>query len=125
MLIAAVILFSALAITAELYSASSLSVNKATEKALIAQISPIAILSIKAKVRRLAENKQLTDFSDELNISGIHYVWQAHRIKFTARAAEPDETFLPQPLFGLFNVNVSATYGDKKPIEFTFKAATW
>jgi len=124
-LISAVILFSALAITAELYSVSSFSVNKATEKALVAQINPIALSSIKAEIHRLSENKQLTEFSDELNISNINYSWQASRKKFAARAMMPDETIPPEPQFGLFDVIVFAHYQDNRAVEFTFKVSTW
>lgn len=124
-LIASVILFSALAITGELYSAASLSAKKATEKALIFQLSPMAISSIKAKIHRLAENRQLTEFSDAFYISDVHFVWQAQRERFSARAMELEDVIPPRPQFGLFNVSVLAQYGAQKPVEFTFKVATW
>ena len=107
-LIASVILFSALAITAELYSASSLSAQKASNKAHFYQINPIAITAIKTEIRQLSENKKLAELSSELTISGIHYQWQAQRIAFEPRASDYDDFTPPRPQFGLFEVVVIA-----------------
>lgn len=130
-LIAAVILFSALAITAELYSASSLSANKASSKANFYQISPIAISAIKAEIRQISKDRRQSEFSSELSISGIHYQWQAHRIEFKPRAPDYDDFEPPHPQFGLFEVNVIAqeifltANSAAKSSEFQFKVATW
>lgn len=125
-LIAAVILFSALAITAELYSASSLSAQKASSKAHLYQINPIAITAIKTEIRHLTENRKLAELSNEFTISGIHYQWQAKRIAFEPRAPEYDDFAPPKPQFGLFQVNVIAQYKDTdKANDFQFKVATW
>lgn len=124
-LIASVILFSALAITAELYSASSLSAKKATQRAHVYQINTIALTSIKAKIARLAENRQLAEFSDEFTLFGVVYSWHATREKFESRVISPDDVTPPRPQFGLFNVNISAQYADQKPYEFTATVATW
>lgn len=125
-LIAAVILFSALAITAELYSASSLSAQKASNKAHFYQINPIAITSIKAGIRQLSENRKLTEFSGELSISGIHYQWQANRIAFKPRAPDYDDFEPPKAQFGIFQVDVVAqnTITEKGDV-FQFEVATW
>ncbi|MCP4990445.1 MAG: prepilin-type N-terminal cleavage/methylation domain-containing protein [Colwellia sp.] len=125
-LIAAVILFSALAVTAELYSASSLSAQKASNKAHFYQINPIAITAIKTEIRGLSENRKLAEFSSELNISGIHYQWQAQRVAFEPRAPEFDDNMPPKAQFGLFQVNVRATNIQADKTEtFQFKVATW
>lgn len=124
-LIASVILFSALAITAELYNASSLSATKASEKAHIYQNSPIAVSSIKAKISSLAENRKITEFSDELIINGVKFTWHAQREKFSARTLYLEDIIPPAPKFGLFKVTVQAIYGAQKTTEFTFKVATW
>jgi type II secretory pathway pseudopilin PulG len=125
-LIAAVILFSALAITAELYSASNLAAQKASEKAHFFQISPIAITAIKTKIRELTDNKTLSEFSNQVTISGVHFKWQARRIAFKARVPEYDDIYPPLPRFGVFLVEVVAEdKGAKKTGEFQFKVATW
>jgi len=130
-LIAAVILFSALAITAELYSASSLSANKASEKARFYQINPIAISAIKADIRSLTENRRLTELSNEFTIYGIHYQWQAQRTAFKPRATDFDDFEPPPNRFGLFKVNVLAQLnssnanGNNKLSEFQFQVAAW
>jgi|GEM_PF-957330 len=125
-LIAAVILFSALAITAELYSASSLSAQKASNKAHFYQINPIAITAIKTEIRQLSENRKLAELSSEFTISGIHYQWQAQRTAFKARAPDYDDFEPPRPQFGLFQVTVFAQNTlTEKTDEFQFKVATW
>jgi type II secretory pathway pseudopilin PulG len=125
-LIAAVILFSALAITAELYSASNLSAEKASEKAHFFQISPIAITAIKTEIRQITENKSLSEFSNQLTISGVYFQWQARRIAFKARAPQFDDIYPPSPRFGVFLVEVVAEDKNAKKIgEFQFKVATW
>ncbi len=125
-LIAAVILFSALAITAQLYSASSLSAQKASNKAHFYQINPIAITTIKAEIRQLTENRKLTELSSEFTISGIHYQWQAQRTAFEARAPDYDDLAPPKPQFGLFQVNVIGKNTlSEKVDEFQFRVASW
>lgn len=125
-LIAAVILFSALAITAELYSTSSFSAQKASNKAHFYQINPIAITAIKTEIRELTENRALAKLSSEFTISGLHYQWQAQRIAFEPRAPDIDDVAPPNPQFGLFQVNVIAqnTISDTTN-EFTFRVVTW
>ena len=124
-LISSVILFSALAITAELYMSSQTSSNKAIAKALHAQISSIAISAIKTDLRRLAENKRINEHSGEFSISGIRYSWNANREKFSSRVKNIDEIYPPSPQFSLFNVTVTAQFNVLKPVNFSFKVATW
>jgi len=124
-LIASVILFSALAITAELYNASSLSAKKITSRAHFFQITPIAVSSIKASLQQLAENRQVAEFSDELHISGIKYNWHAVREKFSSRAIGPEDITPPRQQFGLFLVSVDASYADNTTKKFSFRVATW
>jgi len=127
-LIASVILFSALAITAELYSASSLSAQKASEKARFYQISPIAMNAIKSEVRQLSEDRRLSQFSSEFSISGVSYSWQAERVAFVARATDYNDIEPPREQFGLFLVNVLATTKKNnmnKSTGFQFKVTTW
>ena len=125
-LIAAVILFSALAITAELYSASSLSAQKASNKAHFYQINPVAITAIKTEVRSLSENRKLTELASEFSISGIHYQWQAQRTAFKPRAPDYDDFSPPKPQFGLFQVSVTGKNTLTGKIDqFQFRVATW
>lgn len=126
-LISAVILFSALAITAELYSASSLSAQKASNKARFYQLSPIAISTVKSQLRQQSENRVASQFSGQLAISGIKYNWEANRISFKPRAADFDDIEPPRQQFGLFLVNVVASevMNNNKTTEFQFQVATW
>jgi prepilin-type N-terminal cleavage/methylation domain-containing protein len=130
-LIASIILFSAISITAELYTSSSLSAEKASSKAKFYQLSPMAVSAIKADIRQLSENRKLTEFSGDFTISGISYNWQAQRTIFKSRAADVSDFEPSPPQFGIFEVNVFAqenTYtpsNSKNPFAFTFKVATW
>jgi prepilin-type N-terminal cleavage/methylation domain-containing protein len=125
-LIASVILFSALAITAELYSASSLSAQKASEKAHFYQTNPVAITVIKTEIRQLSENRTLAELSSEFAIGGIHYQWQAQRLAFEPRAPDYDDTTSPNPQFSLFQVNVIVQNKDTdKTEQFQFRVAAW
>lgn len=129
-LIAAIILFSALAITAELYSASSLSANKASQKAHFYQIHPVAISAIKNQLRQLTENRALAEHANKFVISGIEYQWNARRILFKARAPDFDDFMPPIEQFGVFNVQVTASLPSSnheaiKSENFQFEVATW
>lgn len=124
-LIAAVILFTALALTAELYNASSLTANKITESAKFSQSSVVAVQAIKSDLRKLAENRKLTEHSGQVLISGITFQWQAVREKFESRAMELSDAEPPHKQFSLFNVNVTAQVKEKAFPPFNFKVATW
>jgi prepilin-type N-terminal cleavage/methylation domain-containing protein len=124
-LIAAVILFTALALTAELYNASSLSANKVTESAKLSQSSTIAIQAIKSDLRKLAENRRLNEHSGELIVNGFHFKWQALREEFASRAIELSDSEPPRNQFSLFNISVTPHFKDKQFMSFTFKVATW
>lgn len=124
-LIAAVILFTALALTAELYNASSLSANKITESAKLSQANVIAVQAIKSDLRKLAENRKLSEHTGQVIISGINYQWQAEREKFESRAMELLDFEQPRLQFGLYNVYVVAERGEKNYPPFSFKVMTW
>jgi prepilin-type N-terminal cleavage/methylation domain-containing protein len=124
-LIAAVILFTALALTAELFNASSLSASKITENAKFSQSSTIAIQAIKSDLRKLAENRSLSEHAGELIINGINYQWQATRENFASRAIELSDAAPPRKQFSLFNVQVNPQIKDKPFSLFTFKVVTW
>jgi prepilin-type N-terminal cleavage/methylation domain-containing protein len=124
-LIAAVILFTALALTAELYNASSLSANKITKSAKLFQSNIIALQAIKSDLRRLAENRRINEHSGELIINGINYQWQAVREKFSSRSAELSDSEPPRNQFSLFSISVLPQVKEKKYSAFSFKVTTW
>ncbi|GAA6203363.1 type II secretion system protein [Thalassotalea sp. SU-HH00458] len=124
-LIAAVILFTALALTAELYNASSLSANKITESARFSQSSIVAVQAIKSDLRKLAENRKLAEHSGQVLISGINFQWKAVREKFESRAIELSDAEPPHKQFSLFSVNVTAEVNEKVYPPFVFKVASW
>ncbi len=121
-LIAAVILFSALAITADLYKASSFTANKIIQKANYYQTTPLLISTIKADIHHKVKQRRQAQFSGQTIANGAQYSWQATRISFKSRTKGIDESFEPPLQFGLYQVEVSKEGTNDV---FTFKVATW
>lgn len=124
-LIAAVILFSALAITADLYKASSFTANRITYKANYYQATPIVIATIKSELRALSKTRKATEYSGDFTSAGVNYQWRATRTSFKSRVKGVDESFEPPLQFGLYTIEVTARQGERMPELFTFKGATW
>jgi len=124
-LIAAVILFSALAITAELYSSSSLSAEKAMKNSRVSQAASVAIHSIKADLRKKAENRKLKEHKGNVAVMGIEFQWVAKREAFTARAEEVSDVEPPRKQFSLFYVDVTPIIANRNHSNFGFKVTTW
>jgi prepilin-type N-terminal cleavage/methylation domain-containing protein len=124
-LIAAVILFSALAITADLYKASSFTANRITHKANYYQATPVVIATIKSELRALSKKRKLPEYSGQFISAGVEYQWQATRTSFKSRIKGVDESFDPPLQFGLYNINVLARHESRNLESYTFKAATW
>ncbi len=124
-LIAAVILFSALAITADIYKASSFTANRVTQKANYYQATPGVISTIKSEIRALSKQQKLAEYSGEFISAGVEYQWQATRTSFKSRVKGVDESFEPPLQFGLYTITVLARQGERTPETFSFKAATW
>ncbi|WP_286265484.1 prepilin-type N-terminal cleavage/methylation domain-containing protein [Thalassotalea atypica] len=124
-LIAAVILFSALAIVADLYKASSFTANRITNKANFYQATTNVISTIKADIHQQVQERKLPEFTGQFSSGGIDYEWQAVRTSFKSRIRGADESFDPSPQFGLYEVKVSAKRGQSTSEPLTFKVATW
>lgn len=124
-LIAAVILFSTLAITAELYSASSLSANKVIKNSQLSQASIVAVQAIKAEIHKQAEQRRLSEHSGRVLIMGVEFQWVANRESYKTRAREPSDDQPPRKQFSLFNVEVTPVVDSKQYRLFSFKVATW
>jgi len=123
-LISAIILFSALALAAEMYSASTFSAKKSAKSARFFQIHPAVISAIKLELRAQSKDRNKTSITGELNIYGISYIWQSERISFLAKPKEADTNIENEPQFGVFQVKVQALKEAKKH-EFSFQVATW
>jgi prepilin-type N-terminal cleavage/methylation domain-containing protein len=122
-MISAVILFSALAITAELFKASSFSADKAARSAKFYQIHPAAISAIRLSLKEVAHNNPATNFTDEVMLFGINYHWQAELQSLLSPAAQGDES-PGEPRFALYQVQVLAKKANKEQ-RFSFQVATW
>ncbi|MEW6983267.1 prepilin-type N-terminal cleavage/methylation domain-containing protein [Colwelliaceae bacterium 6471] len=124
-LIAAVILFSALAITADLYKASSFSANKITQKARYYQATPIVISTIKAEITALAKESKQPSYNGQFYILGMKYNWSAERIAFQPRVKTIDDVMDLPSQFGLYRVNISLVKATQPMETYTIKVATW
>jgi prepilin-type N-terminal cleavage/methylation domain-containing protein len=123
-LIASIILFSSIAIIAELFSASSLSSKKAIKVAEYNQALPMINRIIKADIQSQSKQLSISSIDGELFAFGIDFTWTAERISLLSPPLEPDSDLLRPPRFGLFNVRVSTQQFNVKG-EYTFAVATW
>jgi len=124
-MIAAVILFVALSFTAEIYSSSSLTSEKAIEVANRNQSIPIVMDTIKTQLRHKARNKTLNEHSGTVLVNGVSFEWQAKRESYDARALQLTDITAPRPQFSLFNITVQINQeGNSKELT-QFKVATW
>lgn len=121
-LIAAVILFSALAITADLYKASSFTANKIIQKSNYYQATPLIVATIKAEIHQKVKKRKQAEFIGQAMANGQQYSWQAKRVSLKSRTKGIDESFEPPLQFGLYQVEVIK---EDSVDAFTFKVATW
>ncbi|MCQ8879455.1 type II secretion system GspH family protein [Pseudoalteromonas shioyasakiensis] len=121
-LIAAVILFSSLAITAQLYSASSLSAEKAANAAKYYQSAELVITNIKSQLRERFEDTKQEEYNGLTTVFGFQYEWHAiTQSKITPPASIDDD--VPQlPRYPVFLVTVNSSKGDKS---FEFRVVAW
>lgn len=121
-LIAAIILFSSLAITAQLYSASSLSADKAASTAQYYQQAELVITTIKSQLRERYKRNKNTQLQDEIEIAGQIYTWQALKTASIAPPMDIDDTEPPEPRFARFLVTVELASKGKS---FQFETVAW
>lgn len=121
-LIAAIILFSSLAITAQLFSASSLSADKAANAAQYYQSAELVITNIKSQLRERFEDTRQTEYNGITNVFGYQYEWHATvQEKITPPQSIDDDT-PPVPRYPVFLVEVELSQANKK---FQFKVVAW
>lgn len=121
-LIAAIILFSSLAITAQLYSASSLSADKAASAAQYYQQSELVITTIKSQLRERYKRNKNTELNGEVETAGQVYTWQAEKTASIAPPMDIDDTIPPDPRFARFLVTVELIDKGKS---FQFETVAW
>lgn len=123
-LISAVILFSALAVAAEIFKVSSYSADKASASARLYQINPVAISAIKGQLKEQQKKNSNSHFEGSLTIFGIEYDWLAQRISYLPPTVYEGDVGNQKPRFGLYIVNVTAKQSSKQQT-YTFEVATW
>lgn len=121
-LIAAIILFSSLAITAQLFSASSLSADKAAAAAKYYQQSELVITTIKSQLRERYKRNKNTDLQGEIEAAGQTYSWQALKTSSIAPPMDIEDTEPPEPRFARFLVTVELINKGKS---FQFETVAW
>lgn len=123
-LIAAIILFTALALISDIYKSASLSASKAVSNAKYYQITPAAITAIKTSLREKVKAKDIPEVQGEILIFEITYFWQATRVVFNSAPTEEFADFEQQNRFSIYDVKVTAKFEGKERL-FLFKVATW
>lgn len=123
-LISAVILFSSIALVAQLFSASSLSSKKATKVAQYNQVVPLVNTMIKVDIQQRAKNRSLEQMEGSMNFFDIDFIWRAERVSFLPPPMSDDDEEPWTPRFGLFNVSV-VTLQSQKEMQYSFNVATW
>lgn len=121
-LIAAIILFSSLAITAQLFSASSLSADKAAATAQYYQQSELVITTIKSQLRERFKRNKNADLQGEIEAAGQIYSWQAVKTASIAPPMDIEDTEPPEPRFARFLVTVELINKGKS---FQFETVAW
>jgi len=124
-LIASVILFATLAITADLYKTSTFSANKVIEKTRYLQSTATVISTIKSELTLLTSDSIGSSYEGIVIVRGIEFKWRAERISFKARVKRIDETSEPPRKFGLYSVRVTVLNRQKLLEKYEFKVATW
>lgn len=123
-LIAAIILFSALALISDIFKSAMLSSSKAVINSQYYQITPSAISAIKANLREEVNGKNIQATEGTVILFDINYHWEANRVSFKTPAYSEFDDFIPAPRFSVYNVQVVAKQYDKQR-NFSFEVATW
>lgn len=123
-LIAAIILFSSVALIAQLTGSARLTSDKATQTTAIYQTAPLVIQMIKAQVQAKAKAQAISEFSGTVMMLGVQYQWQATRTSFKAAPKDIDDVNDPKQRFGLYNIEVTAAYNQVEH-RFSFEVASW
>jgi len=122
-LIAAIILFSSIALVAELFSSSSLSSQKASQVTQYNQTLPLVKNIIKDNIQLQAKDRSISQMNGTVLAFGVSFIWNAQRVSLLPAAPEEESDSPGENKFGLFSVTI-ATEKEHSSI-YTFEVATW
>lgn len=123
-LIAAIILFSALALIGDIFKGATLSTDKTVVNAKYYQVTPSAITAIKTNLRTAVKAKNITAVEGNVILFGIDYQWQASRIVFNSQPEGEFDEFAQRDRFSIYKVDVTAKFNNRER-QFSFEVATW
>lgn len=123
-LIAAVILFSSIAIVAELFSASNLSADKIvdsnrTHQAIYSGI-PMVKEALRTKVYKAAKPEYVTGVVESFSMP---IVWRANVVERFAPPRDIEDTFEQPKRYTLYQVEMSTSYQPDRV--FSFNMVVW
>ncbi|TMO69996.1 PilW family protein [Pseudoalteromonas aurantia] len=125
-LVAAIILFSALAMASEIYSSSSLFSNKARNTSQFYHESNVAITAIKSDVRYEFKQKTMqSSYEGVVLIGGTSFIWHANIISKVTRYPNLASTDIPKPRFGYYQIDVESDEEEGRGKGFTFEVFLW
>lgn len=123
-LIAAIILFSALALISDIFKSAMLSSGKAVTNAKYYQVTPSAITAIKTNLRAAVKAKNISEIDGNVLLFDINYQWQASRIVFNGQPVGEFDDFKQRNRFSIYKVDVNAKFNSRER-NFSFEVATW
>ena len=123
-LIAAIILFSALALISEIFKSAMLSSDKAVVNAKYYQVTPSAITAIKTNLKAAVKNQNISAIQGEVLLFDIVYLWQANRVTFNSAPTNSFSEFRERNRFSVYQVDVTVKF-DNRERQFSFEVATW
>lgn len=97
MLIAAIILFSSIALVSQLFKSALVFSSKAAEVAQFYQLAPSLVTSIKSELRLVSSTKEAS-YEGKIELLGEQFNWQARRVLFN-NEQERESFFKKKPAF--------------------------
>lgn len=118
-LIAAIILFSAIALTSEIFSASNTSSKKILSNSQYFQSSAIAITSIKSDVRFMFKEQPMqSNYQNELIVGGVKYTWQTTSFEPFSHFPDIANLQVPKAKYAKYLIAVEVDGFENKSFEF-------
>ncbi|USD29056.1 type II secretion system protein [Pseudoalteromonas sp. SCSIO 43201] len=122
-LIAAVILFTAIALTSEIYNSSAKFSSKAVSTTNYSQFASIAISSIKSDLRYEFKKEALAElYIGKLTIGGMEFVWTASKLREVSHYSNLASENTPKAKYGKYTVSVDVDAANK---QFNFEVFLW
>lgn len=124
-LIASVILFSSIALVAEIFSLSSLSSEKISKIQHVNQVTPLVLDRTRLEVEELGGvSAEQASLRGSFILSDVAVEWSAERIESLTPITQLEDNVIRSPKFALYQVNNNLTYKSHTQ-NSSFKVLAW